>query len=89
MLWFRIIASIILLFAILFMPFWLSIIIALVSMIYFSYYWEGVLLFLLSDLFYGVKEIKFYDTYFISFIISFLILMTIETIKKKTRISKK
>lgn len=89
MLWFRIIASIILLFAILFMPFWLSIIIALASMIYFSYYWEGVLLFLLSDLLYGVKEIKFYDTYFISFVISFLILMTIETIKKKTRISKK
>lgn len=83
---FRILAFFILLWSIFFMPFWLSVILAVAGMIYFSFFWEAVFLFFLSDLLYGIKEVKFLNLYFISFIISFFILIVIEFIKKKTRI---
>ena len=71
------------------MPFWLSVILALASMIYFSFFWEGVILLFLSDLLYGVSEAKFFNIYFVSLIASFLVLVTIELLKKKIRIENK
>ncbi len=82
----RVLAFIILLISILFMPFWLSVILALAAMAYFSFFWESVLLFFLSDLLYGVKEIKFFNIYFVSFIVSFIILVVLELLKKKIRV---
>lgn len=82
----RILAFIILLLSILFMPFWVSLILALAAMAYFSFFWESVLLFFLSDLLYGVKEIKFFNIYFVSFIVSFIILVVLELLKKKIRV---
>jgi hypothetical protein len=81
----RIIASFLLLISILFMPFWLSIVLALVSMVYFSIFWEATVLFLLSDLLYGVKEAKFSGMIFISFIVALIVLVLIEIIKKKLK----
>jgi hypothetical protein len=81
----RILASLVLLLSILFMPFWVSVILALAEMVYFSFYWESVGIFLLSDLLYGTSEARFFNIFFISFLISLLILILIELIKKKLR----
>ncbi len=84
----RILASFVLLLSVLYMPFWLSVILVLAGMTYFSFFWEGVILFFLSDLLYGTSEIRFFNIFFISTIISFLFLVIIELLKKKIRISK-
>jgi hypothetical protein len=81
----RILASILLLFSILFMPFWVSVILALASMVYFSIFWEATILLLLSDLLYGAKEAKFSNIIFISFIVSILVLVLLEFLKKKLK----
>ena len=82
----RILASILLLFSILFMPFWISIILAFAGMVYFSIFWEAIILFLLSDLLYGVKEAKFHGAIFVYFVISIIVLIIIEFLKKKIRV---
>ena len=84
----RILAVVVLLFSILFMPFWVSVILALAGMIYFAVFWEAVILFLLSDLLYGVKETKFSGTIFVSFIIAAILLIIIEIVKKKLKFYK-
>lgn len=81
----RIFASIILLLSVLFMPFWLSVILALAGMIYFSYFVEGALLLLLSDLLYGVGEARFFNVVFLSFIFAIIALVVIEPLKKKLK----
>lgn len=81
----RILASLVILLSILFMPFWLSAILALVGMVYFSFFWEGVALFFLSDLLYGTSEVRFLGIFFVSTIISFIVLIIIELSKKKLR----
>ena len=83
----RIFAFFILLFSVLFLPFWVSVIIGLAGMIYFSFFWESIFLFFISDLLYGIKEARFLNIFFISLIISFLTLIIIELLKKKMRIS--
>lgn len=84
----RILASVVILFAVLFLPFWLYFIMALGAMIYFSFYFEGVVLLLISDLLYGVIEAHYYNVFFISLITSVVFLFTIEFIKKKTNFRK-
>ncbi len=83
----RILASLLLLMSILFAPFWLSVLLILAAMIYFSFFWEGVTLFLISDLLYGVKEVRYLNIFFISFILSFVVLVVIKLLKKKIRVS--
>ncbi|MDO8659995.1 MAG: hypothetical protein Q7K54_05365 [Candidatus Parcubacteria bacterium] len=85
----RILAVTILLFSILFWPFWLSVILALMGMIYFSFFLEAPLLFLLSDLLYGIPEPRFFNLVFISFIYASICFIVIEFIKKKTRFNSK
>ncbi|MFA6273812.1 MAG: hypothetical protein WC662_01500 [Candidatus Paceibacterota bacterium] len=81
----RILAFFILLFSILFMPFWLSIILAIIGIIYFSFFWEAIILFFLSDLLYGIKEEKTFNVIFISLFTSFLIVIIIEYLKRKLK----
>ena len=81
----RILASILLLFSVLFLPFWVSAILALAGMFYFSVFWEAVVLFLLSELLYGAGEAKFHGAVFVSFITSLAVLIIIEIIKKKLK----
>jgi hypothetical protein len=81
----RILASLILLLSILFMPFWLSVILALAGMAYFSFFWEAIILFFLSELLYGVNEIRFSNIFFIYLIMPFATLLIIEFLKKKLR----
>ena len=81
----RILGSVILLFSVLYWPFWVSVILALGGMIYFSVFWEAVVLFFLSDALYGTSEEKFFGMVFVSFFISLAVLLAIETLKKKLR----
>lgn len=83
----RIIAFLVLLSSILFMPYWVSIVLALAAIVYFSFYWESAILFLLSDLLFGVKENKFWGVLFVSAVIFLIIMIVAELLKKKIRIS--
>jgi len=80
----RILSSFILLFSIFFMPFWVSVILALGAMLYFDLFWEAIPIFLLSDLLYGVNEIRFYNVTYVSFLLSSVLLFVIEFIKKES-----
>ena len=82
---FRIFFSLILLFSILFLPFWFSIILGFFGIFYFSFFVEAVILMFLSDLLYGIQKEKFLNMYFISFLFFFLIIFVIEFIKKKIK----
>ena len=82
----RILASILLLFSVLFMPFWVSVILALVGMVYFPFFIEAIFLFLLSDLLFGTKEVRLFNMVYVAFsgaLISFIIL---ELLKKELRL---
>lgn len=81
----RILAFILLLFSVLFLPFWVSVILALGAMVYFPVFWEATALFLLSDLLYGASEAKFFGMVFVSFFASIAVLIAIETLKKRLR----
>ncbi|MBI3888720.1 hypothetical protein HY311_02920 [Candidatus Nomurabacteria bacterium] len=81
----RILAFFLLLFSVLFMPLWVTAILALAGIIYFKVFFEAVLIFILSDLLYGIKETKNSPMLFISFFISVLVLVMIEIFKKRIR----
>lgn len=81
----RIVAFIILLFSVLFLPFYVSAILAFLGMFYFSIFWEAIVVLFLSDLLYGAKEAKFSNTLFISLIVSILILVLVEFLKRKMK----
>ncbi|OGI59433.1 hypothetical protein A3C60_00490 [Candidatus Nomurabacteria bacterium RIFCSPHIGHO2_02_FULL_37_45] len=82
---FRILAFLVLLLSILFMPFWVSVILAFMGMVYFPLFLEAVFLFLLSDLLYGAREAKLGGMIFVSFIITVVVFILIEFLKKKLK----
>ena len=81
----RILASFLLLLSILFMPFWVSVILALVGMMYFNIFLEAVVLFFIADLLYGVEKTRFFGVFFLSFILSVILLVLVEILKKKLK----
>jgi hypothetical protein len=81
----RILAFLILLFSILFLPFWLSAVFAFIGMIYFAVFWEAIPLFLLSDFLYGTKEVKNFSIVFVSLAIFVVLLIIVESLKKKLK----
>ncbi|OGJ01438.1 hypothetical protein A3G98_00800 [Candidatus Nomurabacteria bacterium RIFCSPLOWO2_12_FULL_37_8] len=82
---FRILAFLVLLLSILFMPFWVSVILAFMGMVYFPLFLEAVFLFLLSDLLYGAREAKLGGMIFVSYIITVVVFILIEFLKKKLK----
>jgi len=84
----RISSSFVLLISLLYMPFWVSVILALVMILYFSFFGESTILFLISDLLFGVKEAMFLNEVFISFVVSIVVLTIVEIVKNKLRIKK-
>ena len=85
----RIISAFIILLSILFFPFWVSLILALGAIIYFRVFWEAVVLFLVSDLLFSMKESRFLNITLISTIITVVLLIVIEYIKRKLKFYKK
>lgn len=84
----RILAVLALLFSVLFMPFWVSVVLALAGMAYFSFFLEAVFLFLLLDFLYGTKEAELFSSFF-SFIIILICFIIFELFKKKLRLNPK
>jgi hypothetical protein len=82
----RIIAIIILLFSILFLPFWVS---AIGGILYFPMFLEAVLIFLISDLMFGIPEARFANYVFFSSTIIFVLLIILELLKNKIRFYQK
>ncbi len=80
----RIGVSLILLVSVLFMPLWVSLLLALVGMVFFSYFFEAVALLLLSDLLFGVKEARFFNIFFVSMLLSLALLIVMEIFKTKS-----
>ena len=85
----RILASVVLLLSVLFMPFWVSVVLAFASMAYFSFFLEAVFLFLLSDLLYGAPEPRFFNSTFVSFFATLICFIILELLKKKLRFNPK
>lgn len=83
----RILASVVLLFSILFLPFYISVILALGAIFYFSLFFEAVFLFFIIDLLYGVKGGNYHTT-FISFFIALVLVIVLEFLKNKFRLNK-
>ncbi len=81
----RILASIILLWSVLFMPFWLTVLLAIAGIIYFHLFFEALGAMLLSDLLFGTHEVKFSGIVFVSFVASIIFLIAAELIKKKLK----
>ena len=79
----RFLACMLLIASILFMPFGVSMILALAGMVYFSLFFEPVLAFFLSDLLYGVAEGKYFGIYFT--LLSILFLIIVELLKKRLK----
>ena len=67
------------------MPFWVSVILAFMGMVYFPLFLEAVFLFLLSDLLYGAREAKLGGMIFVSYIITVVVFILIEFLKKKLK----
>ncbi len=81
----RILLSFLLLISILFFPYWISVILALFGIIYFRFFWEVVVLFFISDLIFGIKEARFFNIILFSTILSFVILILAQFVKKKLK----
>jgi len=85
----RILASFFILISILFLPFWVSIFLALFGIIYFRVFWEAIMLFFISDLLFGIQESRYLHLALISTIFIIIMLFLIEFIKRKLKNYKK
>ena len=81
----RILASVILLLSIIYLPLWVSAVLAVGGMFYFNLFWEAVFLFFLSDLLYGVEKSWFFNFTFVSSVLAALCLIILEFVKKKLK----
>ncbi len=81
----RISAIFLLLFSIIFLPFWVSALLGVGLMAYFPLFYEAVVLFFLVDLLYGAPEVKFYGIDYATLIFSALALFGIEFLKKRLK----
>ena len=81
----RITFSVLILFSVLFLPFWVTAILTIVGIFLFSFYLESVFLLFLSDLLFGVKEEKLFGIFFFSFITSLIFLLLVEISKRKIK----
>ncbi len=81
----RISAIFLLLFSIIFLPFWVSALLGIGFMAYFSIFFEAVVLFFIVDLLYGVPEVKFYGITYTTLIVFTLVLWGIEFLKKRLK----
>ncbi len=84
--WKRIIFVIVLLLSALFLPFYLTYILAFWGIIYFSLFWEGLIIFFISDLLYGAKIEFFAQATFISTIVYLIVFIVIDLTKKRLNI---
>jgi len=81
----RILASIILFISIVFLPFYVSVPIAILGIIFFSNFLEAPILFFLLEILYGVRDFDLNGLIFKPFFIFIILVVVIEMAKKKIR----
>ena len=81
----RILAGILLLISIFWLPFWCTIVYALFCLYYFASYYEVFPAFLLVDLVYGTQETRFLGFGLVGLAIAFVFFFGMELLKKKLR----
>ncbi|MFA7285333.1 MAG: hypothetical protein WC011_00590 [Candidatus Paceibacterota bacterium] len=79
----RIIYSVLVLSTILFWPFWISLFMIFIGMLYFNKYYEGLALIIIFESLYSVPEVKIFDLYFVYTISFFFVFVLIQYLKKK------
>lgn len=82
---FRLLASVVMLISVLFMPWWITVILALICMAYFDHFFEAIGLLFLSDILFGIPESKFFGLIFVSTISGIIALVFVELMKKKLK----
>lgn len=82
---FRIIFSIGILFSVLFLPFWFSLVLGVGGMLYFRLYLEAPILMLLSDSLYGVQEVRYFGFMFVSLLLCTILFLVVEFLKGKLK----
>ncbi|OGI92405.1 hypothetical protein A2933_00385 [Candidatus Nomurabacteria bacterium RIFCSPLOWO2_01_FULL_46_18] len=80
----RIIFFIILLASILFLPFWVSFLLAIIGMVFFLYYFEAIFILFISDLLYGATEARYFNLTFVSLVLSVILFLAIQFLKKRS-----
>ena len=81
----RLICILMLLFSVLFLPFYVSVSLVFVGMLYFSFFWEGVVVLFISDLLYATKQARFEDGLYVSLLIAIGMLLILELLKNKLK----
>ena len=81
----RIILDILLLLSAILMPFWFTVIFALILLFYFERFYEIIPLFFLMDLLYGVPEQRFLGVVIVLTIISIVVYFLSGILKSKLR----
>lgn len=81
----RVFFSIILLFSVLFLPFYITIPLAIFGLFYFPVYFESIVLLFISDLLYGAKEMRYFDFRFVMSSLTLLLFILIVFFKKKLK----
>jgi hypothetical protein len=81
----RILAIFILLLSVLFWPYYISLILGIIFLIYFRLFWEAPVLFLISDLLFGVSTPHLFGFTYLFFLIGILSLYAIENLKRELR----
>ncbi len=87
--WQRIIFTVLLILAVIFLPFWVYFLFALFGIFYFKFYLEAFFIFLVSDLLYGVNIDKTFNITFFQSLIIFIMLLLAEFIKENSKFYKK
>lgn len=84
---FRILYNFLLLISIFFVPFWITLFLILLGIVYFNNFYEAVFFALISDFYFGVEEARYLNTEFLFTVIVTLLLLI--SIFLKTRLLQK
>ena len=84
----RIILDILLLLSAIIMPFWFTVIFALILLFYFERFYEIIPIFFLIDLLYGVPEQRFLTVVIVSLLIAIVVYFLSDILKNKLRFYK-
>ncbi len=82
---FRVMYSVVLLFSVLFLPYWFSLLLALVGVFYFDLYFEALALLFIADTLYGAKELRYFGFTFVTFLLGGVFLALSEFMKNKLK----
>ncbi len=81
----RIILDILLFLSIFILPFWLTVILALICLFLFDSFYEILPVFLFIDLLYGTNESRYFGFTLVSLVLALLLVVITNSIKKKLR----